>query len=381
MLTVENLEMEYSSEQGPVRAVRGVSFTVEKGNFYTLLGPSGCGKTSTLRCIAGLETPTSGKITIGDDVVYDSETKTITPTHKRAVGMVFQSYAIWPHMTVFENVSFPLTRGRNKVERSAVKDMVSKALDTVQLAHLADRPAPALSGGQQQRVALARAIVYEPDLLLLDEPLSNLDAKLRDEMRQEIKEMVARLGITTLYVTHDQVEALAMSDQIAVMYEGIVVQEGPPQDVYLRPTSAFTANFVGKTNVITGQIERKSETITTQHGSFKVSLPDWAKDKESAVVAFRPEAVTLAESKGKLPTNTIRSKVFSTSFVGEVLEYILEAGEHRFRVKGDPFLPFTVGQDIDIHLPADRILVMPSDDRTMAELAAGQAAAEEALQK
>ena len=381
MLTVENLEMEYSSEQGPVRAVRGVSFTVAKGDFYTLLGPSGCGKTSTLRCIAGLETPTSGKITIGDDVVYDSVAKSITPTHKRAVGMVFQSYAIWPHMSVAENVSFPLMRGRNKVARTQVKEMVNKALETVQLAHLSDRPAPALSGGQQQRVALARAIVYEPDLLLLDEPLSNLDAKLRDEMRQEIKEMVARLGITTLYVTHDQVEALAMSDQIAVMYEGIVVQEGPPQEVYLRPTSAFTANFVGKTNVITGEVSTKDQTITTPHSLFKVPLPKWAKDTESAVVAFRPEAVSLSLSKGKVPDNTIRSKVYTTSFVGEVLEYVLEAGDNRFRVKGDPFTPYSIGQEVDIHLPADRILVMPSDDQTMADLAAGQAAAEEALRK
>lgn len=376
MLTVENLEMEYASEQGPVRAVRGVSFTVAQGDFYTLLGPSGCGKTSTLRCIAGLETPTAGKITIGDDVVYDSARRVLVPTHRRAVGMVFQSYAIWPHMSVFDNVAFPLTRGRNKVGRSQVRDMVAKALDTVQLGHLADRPAPALSGGQQQRVALARAIVYEPDLLLLDEPLSNLDAKLRDEMRQELKDMVARLDITTLYVTHDQVEALAMSDQLAVMYEGEIVQEGSPREVYLHPTSAFTANFVGKTNVITGTANKSKGTVATAHGDITVDVPAWADGDANVVVAFRPEAVTLTNPNGAAGANTIRTTVSSASFIGEVLEYVLTAGGDSFRVKGDPFEAFIVGNEVDVHLPADRLLVMPSDERTLAELAAGEAAAE-----
>ena len=369
MLTVNDLEMEYQSDRGPVRAVRGVSFDVEKGNFYTLLGPSGCGKTSTLRCIAGLETPTAGKITIGEEVVFDSANRVVVPSHRRAVGMVFQSYAIWPHLTVFDNVGFPLMHGRNKVARDQVKPMVERALDLVQLGHLADRPAPALSGGQQQRVALARAIVYEPDLLLLDEPLSNLDAKLREEMRQELKDLVARLDITTLYVTHDQTEALAMSNQVAVMYEGEIVQEGSPQDVYLRPTSAFTANFVGKTNLLSGTITDNGG-VETGHGVVNVPLPDWATPSVKVVLAFRPEAVVLTSSDGPAATNTIRGAVSSSSFVGETLEYVITAESDAFRVKGDPFNAFHVGDAVNLHLPADRVLIMPGDEATLAELEA-----------
>ena len=374
MLTVQNLEMEYRSDRGPVRAVRGVSFDVDRGDFYTLLGPSGCGKTSTLRCIAGLETPTGGTITIGDDVVYDSQKKILIPTHRRAVGMVFQSYAIWPHMSVFENVAFPLTRGRNKVARSEVKSMVDRALDVVQLSHLADRPAPALSGGQQQRVALARAIVYEPDLLLLDEPLSNLDAKLREEMRQELKEMVARLNITTLYVTHDQIEALAMSDELAVMYEGKIVQEGAPEEVYLRPTSAFTANFVGKTNLLNGTVSNTKGTVSTAHGAINASLPDWATANADVVLAFRPEAVTVAASGNNTGDNVIHGKITRTSFVGEVLEYVVGAKDDNFKAKGDPFAAFRIGDEVDLYLPEDRVLIMRSDEATLAELEAARVA-------
>lgn len=370
MLSVENLEMEYQSDRGPVRAVRGVSFEVEKGNFYTLLGPSGCGKTSTLRCIAGLETPTAGKITIGEEVVYERASRIVVPSHRRAVGMVFQSYAIWPHLTVFDNVGFPLVHGKNKVARSEVRPMVERALDLVQLGHLAERPAPALSGGQQQRVALARAIVYEPDLLLLDEPLSNLDAKLREEMRQELKDLVARLDITTLYVTHDQTEALAMSNQIAVMYDGIIVQEGSPEDVYLRPTSAFTANFVGKTNLLNGSINSGGDGVETDHGVINIPLPDWANASTSVVLAFRPEAVEVERANGPVSANTIRGAVASTSFIGETLEYVVKASEDAFKVKGDPFAAFQVGEEVDLKLPTDRVLVMPGDEATRAELAA-----------
>ena len=368
MLSVERLEMEYQSDRGPVRAVRGVSFAVERGNFYTLLGPSGCGKTSTLRCIAGLETPTAGKITIGEEVVYDRQTRVVVPTHRRAVGMVFQSYAIWPHLTVFDNVGFPLVHGKNRVPRARVRPMVERALNLVQLGHLADRPAPALSGGQQQRVALARAIVYEPDLLLLDEPLSNLDAKLREEMRQELKDLVARLNITTLYVTHDQTEALAMSNLVAVMYEGEIVQEGSPQDVYLRPTSPFTANFVGKTNLLNGAVAGGG--VETAHGLITIPLPDWTKEAASVVLAFRPEAVALEASDGPIAANTIRGSVSGSSFVGETLEYVVTASEDAFKVKGDPFAPFRIGDEVDLHLPSDRVLIMPGDEATRAELAA-----------
>src|SRR6187551_822991 len=236
MLKVVNLKKTYTSEAGKVGAVEGVDFEVQAGEVFALLGPSGCGKTTTLRCIAGLETPDSGQIWIGDRPIYDDRTKLIVPVYRRGVGMVFQSYAIWPHMTVFDNVAFPLVRGGFRVSKSEVKERVNNALRLVQMDGFGDRPAPLLSGGQQQRVALARALVYEPQVLLLDEPLSNLDAKLREDMRGEIADLVKRLQITTLFVTHEQIEALTMSDKIGLMRDGCIVQEGTPSEIYGAPS-------------------------------------------------------------------------------------------------------------------------------------------------
>src|SRR5262249_50205466 len=228
MLVVEDLSMTYQTAAGLVRAVQGVSFTVQPGKFYTLLGASGCGKTTILRCVAGLEAPERGRIVIGDTVVYSSAECITVPPHRRDIGMVFQSYAIWPHLSVFDNVAFPLVSGRRRFSRQEVREKTLRVLGLVHLEALADSPAPFLSGGQQQRVALARALVAEPTVLLLDEPLSNLDAKLRTEMRFELKNLVQSLGVTTLYVTHDQMEALTMSDSVAVMHEGVFVEEAPP---------------------------------------------------------------------------------------------------------------------------------------------------------
>src|SRR5215510_16421148 len=216
MLTVNNLRKVFSTDTGQVRAIDGVSYEIKQGQFYTLLGPSGCGKTTTLQCIAGLESPDEGEIELGNTQVFASSRLLDLAAHLRDVGMVFQSYAIWPHMTVYENVAYPLVHGRRKMSNPEVHDRVLKALRLVELEAFTDRPAPFLSGGQQQRVALARAVVDEPKVLLLDEPLSNLDAKLREEMRFELRDLVLRLRITSLYVTHDQIEALSMSDRIAV---------------------------------------------------------------------------------------------------------------------------------------------------------------------
>ena len=296
MLNVQNLKLTYSTDQGTVEAVRGISFKVERGNFYTLLGPSGCGKTSTLRCIAGLENPTAGEIEIGSSVVFSSATRTIVPPHRRDIGMVFQSYAIWPHMTVYDNVAFPLAHGPKKLSKSVVRERVMRALNLVQLDSLAQRPAPQLSGGQQQRVALARAIANEPTVLLLDEPLSNLDAKLREDMRHEIKSLVKRLETTTLYVTHDQLEALSMSDTVALLKDGVVVQEGAPRDVYLRPADPFAANFLGRTNLLEGVVV-DDEHVETRWGQVECPLPDWATVGTSVRVGFRPENVSLLQAR------------------------------------------------------------------------------------
>src|SRR5438067_7033773 len=253
VLIVKELYTVYASDRGPpVRAVQNVSFEVPEGKLFTLLGPSGCGKTTTLRSIAGLEKPTAGEIEVGARVVYSSDRGIFVAPNKRNFGMVFQSYAIWPHMNVFQNVAFPLEV--RKLGKRDIREKVMRVLQAVQLDHLVDREATKLSGGQQQRLALARALVVEPQLLLLDEPLSNLDAKLRDRMRTELKRLQRELNLTTIYVTHDQSEALALSHEIAVMNEGRVVQIGTPREIYETPKNQFVADFVGSTNFIGGTV-------------------------------------------------------------------------------------------------------------------------------
>src|SRR5437867_1917113 len=253
MLKVEGLFTEYPNERGQiVRAAQDVSFEVPRGKLFTLLGPSGCGKTTTLRSIAGLEKPISGEIAIDGRVVYSSSKGIFVAPNKRNFGMVFQSYAIWPHMNVFQNVAFPLEVRR--LSRKEIRERVERVLTAVQLDHLVNREATKLSGGQQQRLALARALVMEPQLLLLDEPLSNLDAKLRDAMRTELKRLQRELSLTTVYVTHDQSEALALSHEIAVMNEGRIIQVGTPRQIYEQPHDKFVADFVGTTNFIGGTV-------------------------------------------------------------------------------------------------------------------------------
>jgi len=246
-IEVENLEIHY----GDVPAVRGVSFSVQPGEQLTLLGPSGCGKTTTLRAIAGLEQPMAGEIRIDGAPVYSSTQHVNIPAEKRGLSMVFQSYAIWPHMTVFENVAYGLRVRRESKE--AIAQKVERALDMVQMRAFSARGASQLSGGQQQRVALARAFVFQPSVLLFDEPLSNLDAKLRADMRIELRELQHRLGITSVYVTHDLEEALAMSDRIVVMKDGLIAQVGSPLEIYNHPRNAFVADFVGSANLIRGR--------------------------------------------------------------------------------------------------------------------------------
>src|SRR5262245_10062096 len=241
MLDVGNLKKQYQGFEGrPGGGVLGVSFSIREGELFTLLGPSGCGKTTTLRAIAGLETPETGRIVLADREIFNSETRTNVAPYDRDIGMVFQSYAIWPHMTVFENAAYPLRVSRaRRYKRAEIQEKVMGVLEMVGLAAFAKRPAPQLSGGQQQRLALARAFTREPRLLLLDEPLSNLDALLRDQMRVELKRLQQETGVTAVYVTHDQSEALAISDRIAVMNNGLIAQLGTPKQIYGRPASEF----------------------------------------------------------------------------------------------------------------------------------------------
>src|SRR5438105_9263217 len=301
MLSVKELYTEYASDRGPpVRAAQNVSFEVPEGKLFTLLGPSGCGKTTTLRSIAGLERPRSGEISVSSLVVYSGSKGVFIPANRRGFGMVFQSYAIWPHMDVFRNAAFPLVVGRKKYTRSQIEEKVLRVLKAVGLDHLAEREATQLSGGQQQRLALARALVMEPKLLLLDEPLSNLDAKLRERMRFELKRLQRELRITTVYVTHDQSEALALSHEIAVMSEGRVLQIAAPREIYERPANQFVADFVGTTNFLNGHVSGRDEAAThvrveTEIGPLRVFAGDTLREGDRVVVSVRPEDVELTE--------------------------------------------------------------------------------------
>src|SRR4051794_8820014 len=299
MLRVEGLTKVFDNSTDQIAGgIREANFTLEPGTFFTLLGPSGCGKTTTLRCIAGLETPDAGVIAVESRTLFDAKARVNVPVEQRSVGMVFQSYAIWPHMTVAENVAFPFTVSKTrKYSRTEITEGVKRALAIVDLDGFQQRPSTRLSGGQQQRVALARAIVHEPRLLLLDEPLSNLDAQLRDEMRGELKRLQSKIGITTVYVTHDQSEALALSDRIAVLNEGRIVQIGSPHDIYFRPANPFVARFVGATNLLTGRLvgaangRGKVEVLSGRQ--IECLLPQTIDDASAVSVSIRPERIRL----------------------------------------------------------------------------------------
>ncbi len=352
MIKIRDLHVHYQTEQGNVHAVQGIDIDVAQGKFFTLLGPSGCGKTTTLRCLAGLETPSAGEITIDGEVVYSADRGTTVPPYRRDIGMVFQSYAIWPHMTVFQNAAFPLQEMRPRLGRANIRDRVMKALELVQLTGLEERPAPFLSGGQQQRLALARALVKEPKVLLLDEPLSNLDAKLREETRVELRQLVKRLGITTVYVTHDQLEALTMSDTVAVMEQGRIAQTAPPTDIYRHPGNRFVASFIGQTNFFSGKVTTPRQAnglgiVETATGRMSCVLPDDAAAGADVTVVVRPEDIHFAENADG-PENIFQGEVTAMIYMGDALEcqVALEGGSLRLRLH--PSATVEEGQSINL---------------------------------
>lgn len=326
-LQVQNLRKTYGSEASP--AVADLNLRVDPGDFVAFLGPSGCGKTTTLRMIAGLLEPTSGRVSVNDSDI------THVPVHKRGMGMVFQSYALFPHMTVAQNVGFGLEmRKTDKAERNR---RIQSALDMVELGHLGKRKVQALSGGQQQRIALARALVVEPTLLLLDEPLSNLDAKLRDTMRAEIKRIQEELKITTLFVTHDQDEALFMADRIAIMYNGVVEQFGTPYEVYERPASEFVASFVGRANLIDVQVSSRSTSVngepTYEYSSpllgDGISVGPPSLDSGPTKLLLRPHRLTVGEnsmSPSSADEHSVQGFVKMRGYTGDMLTLELSVG-------------------------------------------------------
>ena len=357
MLQIDDLVMDYPMARGVHRALHGISLEAKAGEFYTLLGPSGCGKTTTLRSVAGLERPTGGTIAIDGEQVVDAARGRVVPPNRRDISMVFQSYAIWPHMSVLENVAFPLrAMGRTG---SNLRPRAVEALETVGLGGYADRPATQLSGGQQQRVALARAVVKDAKLLLLDEPLSNLDAKLRDQMRVELRELQERLGTTTLYVTHDQEEALSLSDRIAVMQDGHVVEIGTPRELYLRPRSAFTARFIGQAELIPcTPLGRDGDgfAVDTALGRLVAGVNAQAGAAATALV-IRPEHVALRAGSADGP-NILAGEIAAVTFAGRIVEYRVRAGQGEIVVQTLSSDIFERGQAVTLQLPPDRCVLV-----------------------
>lgn len=321
---------------GEVTVLNDINFTIKEGEFFTLLGPSGCGKSTTLNCIAGLETPTSGSIAVDGVPYVDTAKKLYVPTEERNLGMVFQSYALWPHMTVEQNLVMPLAI--RKVSKEEKASRIHEALDTVGLAHLKDRYPHQLSGGQQQRVALARALVYSPSVLLLDEPLSNLDAKLREQSRAWLKRLQVELGITTVYVTHDQDEALSLSDRIAVMFEGKMTQIGTPAEIYETPATAAVAAFVGSCNFFTGTLEEISggtARVRLENTGLVVKVASTLSLNrgDAVTVAVRPERLTITSATENVTgANVLETTVLTRSYVGSRYEYGLKLGKNVVQV-------------------------------------------------
>ena len=351
-------------------AVQNLSLDVHDGEIVTLLGPSGCGKTTTLRMVAGLETPDTGDIYFGDQAVVVSSRRFSLPPNKRNVGMVFQSYAIWPHMTVAQNVAFPLKARR--IPKREITERVQRALDLVGLSGFESRPGPLLSGGQQQRVAFARALVTEPRVLLLDEPFSNLDAKLREQMRISVKLLQKRLSVAMLFVTHDQIEALSLSNRIALMNFGVVQQQGEPRLLYESPVNEFVRDFVGKTVLFKGQVQSSNPSgqiaIVLAGGRDCVVFgrsynPDGIKNGNSVFIAVRPEDVEIHTAPtAATPSGMIGGAVKTTLFVGERIEYQVEVDDQgMMMIYGERHKPIDEGKRVWLKVRPDGHSAWSSD--------------------
>jgi spermidine/putrescine ABC transporter ATP-binding subunit len=346
---------------GNVYAAKDVELDIAKGEFFTLLGPSGCGKTTTLRIIAGFEYPDSGQ------VFFDEEDVTYTKPYERGTAMVFQNYALWPHMSVFDNVAYGLKV--RKLPKEEIRRRVLEVLDLVGLRGLEDRYPLQLSGGQQQRVALARALVVEPKVLLLDEPLSNLDAKLRIRMREEIKKIQRTLNITTIYVTHDQEEAMSISDRVAVMNQGRILQVGTPQDIYFRPKNIFVATFIGKSTLLQGKVVKKdADRVVVDVGgeariAGKLASDSGIKEGDDAVLVIKPEDFTVDPPEE--PYNAIEGVVEFSMFLGSFTQLRMSVANQNLKVFIDPKKEVKPGSKFVIYVRIDDVLVFPRSEEVL----------------
>jgi ABC-type Fe3+/spermidine/putrescine transport system ATPase subunit len=368
LLRIQNLSKSFNR----VVAVNRLSLEINDGEFFTLLGSSGCGKTTTLRLVGGLEKPDTGEIYLGDKCLASESQRLFVKPEKRDMGMVFQSYALWPHMTVFENVSYPLKlRG---IKGKETEKRVAEVLGLVGLGGLEERPAPALSGGQQQRVALVRALVFSPKVLLLDEPLSNLDAQLREEMRRELKGLQRRLGITVLFVTHDQIEALSLSDRIAIMNFGQLEQVGAPEDVYYHPATPFVRDFLGKTFLLPGKVvsvdDHQIDVEIQQFGGAPMSIQRSNLSSpanglpglgQSVMVAIRPEQVELWGKAPEGRANMIPAELQAIQFLGDRYEYTVALGSETRVLVSPASQHLKAGEKVFLELKSEGITLWPRD--------------------
>ena len=344
---------------GNTVAVNRIDLDVTKGEFLTLLGPSGCGKTTTLRMVAGLIEPTDGEIRVGGRLL-SSTGRTVVPPEKRNMGMVFQSFAVWPHMKVFDNVAFPLHN--LKMSKEEIRRRVREALALVKMAGFEDRYPSNLSGGQQQRVALARALAVQPDILLFDEPLSNLDAKLREEMRFELKEIQRKIGVTSLYVTHDQAEAMAISDRIVVMSEGRIRQIGKPSEIFDNPKDAFTAEFIGLANLLPGKLTGERTVTLTSQQELEVDGSPALRVGAEILVSIRPHNVKMKMNReAKIARNELAGVVEKVSYLGDRVDYRISVGGRTLRVQTQPGEVYPEGTRVALLLPCDKISIITAN--------------------
>jgi iron(III) transport system ATP-binding protein len=354
MISVTGLRKTFTFDTGRTAALDDVSLEVNQGEFFVLLGPSGSGKTTLLRAIAGLEKPDAGEIVIGGKTLYSSSRRIHLLPEERGIGMVFQSYAIWPHLSVGDNIGLVLTHGKMRLPRGSVDARIRYALNLVQLEDFKDKPARLLSGGQQQRVALARALAINPKVLLMDEPLSNLDARLREEVRFKIKSLVSSLGITAIYVTHDQVEAMVLADRISVMGGGKVLQVGSPYGLYRSPESVRVAEFFGSINWLEGTMisERQAET---EIGVFETNA--CRLKAGSVILGIRPEDLQLG-SPGAPGCNDFSAEITARTFAGDQLYIELKIGARTLRAKtmADGL---EAGSRVSVHVPGEKVIVFP----------------------
>ena len=357
-IRIKGVSKHYFSEGKIIKALDDVTLTIPANEIFTLLGPSGCGKTTLLRCIVGLETPDTGEIAIGDEIMWSRERGISVPPEKRGLGMVFQTYAIWPHMNVFDNVAYPLQiRG---VARDLIRQKVENTLRFVRLEGFERRPATKLSGGQQQRVALARALVDAPKVILFDEPLSNLDAKLREETRKELKTFLSKLNITAVYVTHDRIEALALSDSIAVMRAGQIVEVGTPKKIYFDADHQFVADFIGRANLVKATVRAREGGFTTVDcglGRIVCAQRDVPLGGE-VTLCIRPEFIRLAAGEGAAGKNVVNGRIESLVFIGEAYEAEIRVGSELLLAKILPEANLAEGRAVTFTLdPAHCLLV------------------------